>query len=135
MRSLTIARSIRGLATVAAAAAIVATAGCGDSEVLSGDAFRNAVPANAELVDEFVDDGSSITIDGERTVLRTFAPTPPADTSDVLEALIAEGENDGWRFTDRSTSRAVGTKEIDGQPWSVSVSINAEAVHQLFAGR
>jgi len=121
---------------VLAAAAIFAAAGCGQNpQVLSDEAFRNITPANAELVDEVVDDGSSLTIDGERTVLRTFASVPPADTSDVLAALVAEGEGDGWRFTERSATLAVGTKEIDGRPWMVSVDVSDDTVRQLFAGR
>ena len=126
------------LARMVAAAAILAafTAGCGQSpQVLTEEAFRNVIPANAELLDEAVDDGSSLTIDGERTVLRTFAPTSPAEVSDVLAVLVAEGEDDGWLFTDRSATLAVGTKEIDGRPWMVSVVVGDDTVQQLFAGR
>jgi hypothetical protein len=116
--------------------AILVAAGCAkDVSVLSDEAFRNVVPANAELLDEAVDDGDSLTVDGERTVLRTFAPLPPAATSDVFEVLLAEGENDGWLFVDRSAMLAVGTKEIDGRPWMVSVAVSDDTVQQLFAGR
>ena len=128
----------RRLAQMMAATAIVAAfaAGCGQSpQVLTDEAFRNIIPANAELLDEAVDDGSSLSIDGERTVLRTFAPTPPAEVSDVLAVLVAEGESDGWLFTDRSATLAVGTKEIDGRPWMVSVGVSDDTVQQLFAGR
>ncbi len=103
--------------------------------MLTDEAFRNVIPANAELLDEAVDDGSSISIDGERTVLRTFAPTPPAEVSDVLEVLVAQGESDGWLFTDRSATLAVGTKEINGRPWMASVAVSGGTVQQLLAGR
>lgn len=128
----------RRLAQMMAAAAILAAvaAGCGQSpQVLTDEAFRNVIPANAELLDEAVDDGSSLSIDGERTVLRTFAPTPPAEVSDVLAVLVAEGESDGWLFTDRSATLAVGTKEIDGRPWMASVAVSGDTVQQLLAGR
>jgi hypothetical protein len=120
------------------AAAILAafSAGCGRSpEVLTDEAFRNVIPANAKLLDEAVDDGSSVTMDGERTVLRTFVPTPPAELSDVLAVLVAEGVSDGWLFTDRSATLAVGTKEIDGRPWMASVAVSGDTVRQLLAGR
>ena len=103
--------------------------------MLADEAFRHFIPANAELVDEVVDDGGSLTVDGERTVLRTFGPVPPADASDVLAALVAEGEVDGWVFTDRSSALAVGTKEFEGRPWMVSVAVSDGTVQQLFAGR
>jgi hypothetical protein len=128
----------RRIAQMMAAAAMVAAcaAGCGQSpEVLTDEAFRTIIPDNAELVDEVVDDGSSLTVDGERTVLRTFAPTPPAAASDVLAVLVAEGEDDGWLFTEPSTTLAVGTKEIDGRQWMVSVAVSDDTVQQLFAGR
>ena len=128
----------RRLAQMMVAAAILAAvaAGCGQSpQVLTDEAFRNVIPANAELLDEAVDDGSSLSIDGERTVLRTFAPTPPAEVSDVLAVLVAEGESDGWLFTDRSATLAVGTKEIDGRPWMASVAVSGDTVQQLLAGR
>ena len=126
----------RHLARVLMVAAILVAAGCGrDPQVLPDEAFRNIVPANAELLDEDVDDGSSLTVDGERTVLRTFVPVPPADASEVLSVLVAEGEGDGWLFTERSAALAVGTKEIEGRPWMVSVVVKDDAVEQLFAGR
>lgn len=128
----------RRLAQMMVAAAILAAvaAGCGQSpQVLTDEAFRNVIPANAELLDEAVDDGSSLSIDGERTVLRTFAPTPPAEVSDVLAVLVAEGESDGWLFTDRSATLAVGTKQIDGRPWMASLAVSGDTVQQLLAGR
>ena len=128
----------RRLAQMMAAAAILAAvaAGCGQGpQVLTDEAFRNVIPANAELLDEAVDDGSSLSIDGERTVLRTFAPTPPAEVSDVLAVLVAEGESDGWLFTDRSATLVVGTKQIDGRPWMASVAVSGDTVQQLLAGR
>jgi hypothetical protein len=129
---------MRRLAGVIASAVIfgVCAAACGSGPHVLGDqAFRNTVPANAELLDEAVDDGSSLTVDGERTVLRRFAPIPPADGSDVVAALVVEGESDGWRFSERSPTLAVGTKEIDGRPWMVSVIVSDDTVQQLFAGR
>ena len=128
----------RRLAQMMVAAAILAAvaAGCGQSpQVLTDEAFRNVIPANAELLDEAVDDGSSLSIDGERTVLRTFAPTPPAEVSDVLAVLVAEGESDGLLFTDRSATLAVGTKQIDGRPWMASLAVSGDTVQQLLAGR
>lgn len=43
--------------------------------------------------------------------------------SDVFAVLVAEGD-DGRLFTGRSTTFAVGTKEIDGRPWMVSVAVS-----------
>ncbi len=63
-------------------------------------------------------------------------PRSPAELgSDVLAVLVAEGESDGWLFTDRSATLAVGTKEIDGRPWMASVAVSGDTVQQLLAGR
>jgi hypothetical protein len=135
-RSAAVAAFGKRLAAITFVAVTLVAAGCeNDPQVLPSDTFRNVVPANAELVDEVEDDGSSLTIDGERTVLRTFAPTPPAAASDVLEELVVEGEIDGWLFAETSPSLAVGTKEIDGRPWMASVSVTGTTVQLLFAGR
>jgi len=114
----------------------VCAAGCGqDPQVLQDEAFRNVIPTNAQLYDEVVGDGSSIIMEGERSVLRTFVPTPPADATEVFATLVEEGESDGWVFTDRSSTLAVGTKEVDGRPWMVSLVVSDSSVQQLFAGR
>lgn len=94
-----------------------------------------AVPDNAELLDEVVDDGSSLIKDGERSVLRRFAPVSPAEPVDVLEALVAEGEATGWEVVDRSPSLVVARKEVEGRQWTASVSIEGDRVRQLLAGR
>lgn len=112
----------------------VTVAGCG-APILPDEAFRNAVPANAQLEDEVIDDGSSLIEGGERVVLRTFVPTPPAEAADVLAVLVEEGERDGWVFSEHTATHAIATKEIDGWPWMVSLAIRDGTVQQLFAGR
>jgi hypothetical protein len=139
-RSLTVAPRVVGRrfgeAIAGAALCAAITVGCAQStEVLPNEAFRNFVPLNAELLDEAVDGGDSLTIDGESSVLRTFDPVPPAEAPDVFEVLVAEGEDNGWSFTDRSTSLAVATKDVDGRPWMVSIAVEDDTVRQLFAGR
>lgn len=121
------------IATLAAAVLLV---GCGSQEsILSDEPFRTVLPENAELLDETVDDGSSLIKDGERSVLRRFAPVPPAEPVDVLDALVAEGEATGWEVVDRSPSLVVARKEVEGRQWTASVAIDGERVRQLLAGR
>jgi type IV pilus biogenesis protein CpaD/CtpE len=116
--------------------ASVLLAGCDSQErILTDEPFRMAVPDNAELIDEAVDDGSSLIKDGERSVLRSFAPRPPAEPADVLDALVAEGEATGWEVVERSPARAVALKEVEGRQWTASVSVEGERVRQLLAGR
>jgi hypothetical protein len=124
-------RCIAKIVLVAVAATV---AGCG-APILPDEAFRYAIPANAQLVNEVTGDGSSLIEDGERVVLRTFVPTPPAEAEDVLAALVEDGERDGWVFTEHTATRAVATKEIDGGPWMVSLAIRDGMIQQLFAGR
>lgn len=121
---------------VAALAATVLLAGCDRQEpILADEPFRLVVPDNAALVDEVADDGSSLIKDGERSVLRTFAPRPPAEPVDVVDALVAEGERTGWEVVERSPSSAVARKEVEGRQWMVSVSVEGDRVRQLLAGR
>lgn len=120
---------------VAVILATFATGCAGDPEVLPNEAFRSFVPENALLYDETVDDGSSLVEGGEQSVLRTFVPKPPADEADVLAVLFHEGEREGWALDERSATLAVGTKEIEGWPWMVSLVIDDGTVKQLFSGR
>jgi hypothetical protein len=116
--------------------AAVLLAGCDSQErILTDEPFRMAVPGNAELVNEVVDDGSSLIKDGERSVLRSFAPRPPAEPADVLDALVAEAEATGWEVVERSPVRVVARKEVEGRWWTASVSVEDERVRQLLAGR
>lgn len=124
------ARLVLALSVIA-----VSAVACGSPQVLRDEPFRNVVPANAQLSDELVDDGSSIIVNGERSVLRTFVPIPPADAAAVLASLVETGESHGWVFTDRSPTLAIGTKEIDGRLWMVSLAVEDNGVQQLFAGR
>lgn len=129
-------RHVRPLivATLVVVAALLS--GC-DSQVgiLENEPFRMVVPENAELLDETVDDGSSLIKDGERSVRRRFVPRPPAEPADVLDALVAEGEATGWEVVDRSPSLVVARKEVEGRQWTASVAIDGERVRQLLAGR
>jgi len=125
-----------GALIIATLVAAVLLSGCRFQEgILSDEPFRMAVPDNAELLDEVVDDGSSLIKDGERSVLRRFAPVSPAEPVDVLEALVAEGEATGWEVVDRSPSLVVARKEVEGRQWTASVSIEGDRVRQLLAGR
>jgi hypothetical protein len=116
--------------------AAVLLPGCDSQEgILSDEPFRLAVPDNAVLIDEEVDDGSSLIKDGERSVRRSFAPRPPAEPTAVLDALFAEGEATGWVVVDRSPSLVVARKEVEGRQWTGSVAIDGDRVRQLLAGR
>jgi len=128
-------RSVGRFTSVAVVAVALVVGGCGHVAILPDEAFRNVIPANAQLQDETTDDGASLIEDGERLVLRTFTPVPPAKATDVLTALVDEGERDGWVFTEETATRAVGTKDIDGWPWMVSLTVRDGSVRQLFAGR
>ena len=112
----------------------VVVVGCATS-VLPDEPFRDVVPANARLLNEVTDDGSSLIEGGEQVVLRTFVPVPPAEETDVLAALVEEGERYGWVFTEHTSAQAVATKEIDGWSWMVSLAVRDGTVQQLFAGR
>lgn len=124
----------RCIARIVLVTVAVIVAGCG-APILPFEAFRSAIPANARLQDEFSDDGSSLIEGGERVVLRTFAPIPPAEAVDVMTALVEEGERHAWVFTEHTTTQAVAIKEIDGRPWMVSLAVRDGTVQQLFAGR
>ena len=129
-------RHARALIVACVVAVTALLAGCDRQErILADEPFRLATPDNAELVDEMVDDGRSLIKDGERSVVRIFVPRPPADPADVLDALVAEGERTGWEVVDRSPTRVVARKEIEGRQWTASVSIDGERVRQLLAGR
>lgn len=132
-----VASQPRRLAQIVMAAAVIAVSAvaCGSPQVLPDEPFRSVVPANAQLTDELVDDGSSIIVDGESSVLRTFVPIAPADAVAVSASLVETGESLGWVFADRSPFLAVGTKEIDGRLWMVSLVVRDDGVQQLFAGR
>lgn len=124
----------RCIARIVLVTVVVIVAGCG-AAILPDEAFRSAIPANAQLQDEFSDDGSSLIEGGERVVLRTFVPIPPADAVDVLAELVEEGERHGWVFTEHTPTQAVAIKEIDGWPWMVSLAVRDGTVQQLFGGR
>jgi type IV pilus biogenesis protein CpaD/CtpE len=122
------------VATLVAATALLA--GCDRQErILTDEPFRLVEPDNAELLDEMVDDGGSLIKDGERSVLRIFVPRPPAEPTDVVDVLVAEGERTGWEVVDRSPLRAVARKEVEGRQWTASVSVEGDRVRQLLAGR
>lgn len=129
-------RRVRALVAATLVAATALLNGCDRQEpILSDEPFRLIEPDNAELLDETVDDGSSLIKDGERSVRRRFAPIPPAEPADVLDALVAEGEASGWAVVDRSASLVVARKEVDGRQWVGSVAIDGGHVRQTLAGR
>ncbi len=109
-------------------------ASCRDDRILGAETYRGYVPANARVLDDRDEDGSGFIQQGESVVIRRFEPLPPATAADVLAALVAQAEHQGWMVA-VDDGRATGTKTVDGTTWTLVIAHEGDHVVQVFAGR